>query len=458
MRGRLGALAGLALAVLYGCAERPLTLQGLLGGGQGRPIPTTPAPAAPILAPTPPAPPVPPPVQPPPPRPEVTAAAPAEGVRLVPPPGAGAPFKVALLLPLSGPAAAIGNSFLEAAQLAVLDLADDRFVLLPYDSTGTPAGAARAGEAAIAEGAKLILGPLFGAEASAVRPAARNAGVSVISFSNDQSVAGDGIFVMGFLPQPEVQRVTQFAIRRGIKRFAVFAPRDALGNAAAEALKAVAERERASVAKIEMYDPALPDLAPLVRRFADYDRRHSQLPSQRPQLTAPGQQTAQGAGDLGFDALLVPEAGEKLKALAPLFPANDIDPRSTRLLGLAPQWDDASLAAEPALKGGWYAAPPPELRSDFEARFEAAFRHPPPRLATLAYDATALAAVLAKLSGAPDFSADTIAQDAGFAGLDGIFRFRRNGLNERGFAILEIGDRERHVIDPAPETFQPVTN
>jgi len=284
---------------------------------------------------------------------------------------------------------------------------------------------------------------LFGVEASAVRPVARGAGINVISFSNDQTVAGDGVFVMGFLPQPEVQRVVTFTLRRGIKRFAVFAPRDALGNAAAESLRAAVERERASVAKVDMYDPALPDLAPLVRRFTDYDRRHAQSPPQR---------------DIGFDALLLPDGGDRLKALAPMLPSNDIDSRQIRLLGLAPQWDDVALASQPALIGSWYAAPPPQFRSEFETRFEAAFRHSPPRLATLAYDATALAAVLAKLGTTPDFSEAAIAQDVGFAGLDGIFRFRRNGLNERGFAILEIGDRERRVVDPAPETFQAVTD
>jgi ABC-type branched-subunit amino acid transport system substrate-binding protein len=252
------------------------------------------------------------------------------------------------------------------------------------------------------------------------------------------------VFIMGFLPQPEVQRIGSFALRRGIKRFAVFAPRDALGSAAAESLKQVAERERAGVAKIEMYDPALSDLAPLVRRFTDYDRRHAQAAPQR---------------DLGFDALLMPDGGERLKTLAPLLAENDVDPKRIRLLGLAPQWDDPAVVAEPALVGAWYAAPPPEYRADFEQRYEAAFRHRPPRLATLAYDATALAAVLAKLAtGEADFSPAAMAQDSGFAGLDGIFRFRANGLNERGYAILEIGERERRVIDPAPETFQAITN
>lgn len=346
-----------------------------------------------------------------------------------PPVVAGAKLRVGLLLPLSGANNALGNALLDAAQMALFDVADDRLELMPHDTQGTPQGAADAASAALAEGAKLIIGPLLAAEVGAVKSVAHAADVPVLAFSTSTALAGDGTYLLGFLPREEIERVAAFAHAKGVDRFAVLAPRTPYGEIAVEALRAAAQKSGATLARIDYYDPATQDLTPLVKRFAA------------------------AAGD--FEALLLPEGGARLRRLAPLLPYFDVDPEKVHFLGTG-LWDEPGIGAEPALNGGWYAAPAPAARVDFEKRFRELYHHVPPRLATLAYDATALAAVLAHGENGPDFSADAITNPSGFAGVDGIFRLRADGLVQRGLAVLEVHKTGNTVTDPAPETFQPV--
>jgi branched-chain amino acid transport system substrate-binding protein len=218
------------------------------------------------------------------------------------------------------------------------------------------------------------------------------------------------------------------------------------------------------VTRTETYDPTSADLAPTLRRLADAERRSTALANEKKQYEGKTDEVSrqalrrleglQGQGDIGFDALLLPEGGDRLRTLAPLLPTYDVDPKTVRILGTV-LWDDPTLANEPSLRGAWYVAPPPEGRAEFEAAYEKTYQRKPPRLASLAYDLVALAAVLAKLDARPDFSRTALIQSTGFAGVDGLFRFLPDGRSERGYAILEIGDRQRRVVDPAPESFAP---
>ena len=446
-------MAGLAL--LLGACGGPGTVANPFGGQQARPPAPfgQPLPMQPLMAP---------------PGPLPTPIQPAPQIVLTPPPGMGDQPKVALLLPLSGRDAALGQQLQEAAELAMFDAADERFTLLPLDTGGTPDGAREAAGKAVALGARLILGPLFGSEAQAVAPVARAAGINVVTFSNDQSIAGDNLFVFGFLPRPQVDRVVGYAAGKGAKRFALLAPRGGFGDTVSDELQKAARANRAQVTRSETYESSAGDLSPTVRRFADFERRSTALANERKQYEGKTDEVSrqalrrleglQGQGDIGFDALLMPEGGDRLRSLAPLLSVYDIDPKSVRLLGTV-LWDDPALASEPSLRGAWFAAPPPEGRAEFEASYETTFRRKPPRLATLAYDLVALAAVLAKIDAKPDFGRTALTQSTGFAGVDGLFRFLPDGRSERGYAILEISDRQRRVVDPAPESFAaPLTN
>lgn len=431
-----------------------------MGGAQQEPprqqtatVPA-PAPTAPVTA-------VPPPVTPAPPPASVVTLQPMP--ELEPP----SPTRVALLLPLTGPHAGLGAALLDAAQLALFELAGDDLVLLPRDTQGTPEGAQRAAAEVIEEGASLILGPVFAASVSAVGPAARASGVNVVAFSTDSSVAGEGVFIMGFLPPAEVERVVAFAHAQGESRFAALVPNSPYGYAVVEELQRAAASRGAVVTRVEFYGADADATAEVVRRLARYDQRRDALLRQKRELEGKDDEISRQAlkrlgrletiGEVGFDALMLADGGATLLAVVPLLPYYDIDPAEVRMLGTG-LWDDPAILKELALVGGWFAAPPPDKRAAFEERYQATYGRPPARLATLAYDAMALAAVLARAEGGPDFSVPALTAPNGFAGRDGIFRFHVDGVVERGLAVLEVTPEGFRVVSPAPESFAPLTD
>jgi len=394
-------------------------------------------------------------------------ATPSLGAATEPPPivplKLGSAVRVALLVPLSGPNARLGQAMLNAAQMALFDFSDARFELLVHDTEGTPEGAMSAAGLAIGDGASVILGPLLGPSVRSVAPMARAAGVTVIGFSSDRTITGDGVYTMGFFPEAEVVRVVDHAAARGLTRFAALAPNDAYGMAVVETLKQRAAALGVAVARVQFYDPDGDDFSPVVRELGDYDSRRQALLDQRQQLGETDSDIARRAlarleklqtiGELPFDALLLADGGKRLLAIAALLPFYDIDPNKVRMLGTG-QWDLPGLGTEPALLGGWYAGPPAQARAEFMAQYRETYGGDPHRLATLAYDATALAAVLSRAEGGPDFSTATLTSKSGYWGRDGVFRFLRDGTVERGLAVLEIEARGLKVISPAPESFE----
>ena len=379
----------------------------------------------------------------------------------------GGPVKVGVLLPLSGPNATIGKAMLDAAQMALFDVGDKELQLLPRDTQGTPQGAAEAAQAVLNEGARFLIGPLLAGEVEQVKPIAKAANVRVLAFSTATQLAGDGTYLMGFLPKEEVSRVVAYAHQKGMTKFAALAPNSAYGQIAVEALKAAVDVQGSVVTQVEFYDPQATDVAPSIRRLAEYEKRRASLAAQRKQLEAAGDDASKAAlqrmaaqttsGDADFDALLIPEGVARLKTLAPLLPYYDLDPARVKFLGTG-LWDEPGLASEPALVGAWYAAAPLAQRRDFERRYQQLYGSRPVRLATLGYDAAALAAVLAREEKGPDFSDAALTNPSGFAGLDGIFRLRADGLVQRGLAVMEIQRNGSPVVGPAAETFEQFTN
>ncbi len=376
------------------------------------------------------------------------------------------PVSVALLLPLSGPSAELGAAMLDAAQMALFEIGAERLLLLPRDSGGTPEDARRAAADALADGAALILGPLFSGSVAAVSPLAKAAGVNVVAFSSDRRVAEPGIFIMGFLFDEQLGRVIRFAIERGLGRFAALAPASHYGETVVQELRKVTAATGSTIVDAVFY-PAdgeeASEIAAIVRGLANYDARRKALLAQRRWLTKRNDDVSRQAlrrlerfdtlGGTHFDAVLLPEGGARLLTIAPLLAYYDVTASEARLLGTS-QWEEelAALTQEPALVGGWFAAPPPESRADFEERYEALYGQPPPRLATLAYDAVALAGALVRLPGGPNFSADVLTGRYGFRGVDGHFRFAPDGTNERGLAVLEVTPDGIVTVSAAPES------
>jgi ABC-type branched-subunit amino acid transport system substrate-binding protein len=354
-------------------------------------------------------------------------------------PPAGGPVRVALLVPLSGANADLGKAMLEAAQLALFTTASEWLTLVPRDTAGTAQGAANAARSAIADGAKLLLGPLLAAEVEAVKPIARDAKINVIAFSTATQLAGGNVFLMGFQPRQEVVREVSLARDKGLSRFAALAPNSQYGHLMADALRDAATAGGGSVVKVEYLDPRAADPSAAVKRL---------LGGASP---AAGASPPPAPASAAFDALLLPEGGAQLKQIARQLREAGLDPAQVRLLGSG-LWDDPSIAGESALDGGWFAASPPEPRREFESRFQTTYGHPAPRLASLAFDAAALAAVLGK-SGEP-FSQEAILNPSGFTGVDGLFRFTAQGLVQRGLAVIEIEPQGNIVVSPAPQNLQ----
>jgi len=375
--------------------------------------------------------------------------------------------RVALLLPLSGPNVELGQAMLNAAQLAMFNFADKKFELLVHDTRGTPQGASQAASASIGDGASMILGPLLAASVRAVAPLAQAANIPVAAFSSDRSVVGNGTYTMGFLPSAEIWRIVAYAQSKGIQRFAALAPNNVYGETVIGALEAAVAANGGIVTRVQNYDPSSKDFSPAIRQLADYDIRREALLKQRKELENIDNEVSQRAlkrleqlqtiGDLPFDALLLVAGGEVLISIAALLPFYDIDPKKIRMLGTG-QWDVLGLGAEPALIDGWFAAPSPIARVNFMNNYKAIYGSDAPRLATLAYDATALAAVLGRGDSGPDFSIKAITKPSGFWGRDGIFRFLLNGITERGLAVMKVGRRHSEVLSSAPETFQTQIN
>jgi hypothetical protein len=394
--------------------------------------------------------------------------------------------RVALLLPFSasaGAARAESENILNAAELALFERAGDGVVLLPKDTGGTPAGARAAAQAALADGADLILGPLFSGAVAAAGEVAAAEDVPLIAFSTDATVAGGNVFLLSFPPDEEVRRVTEYAMAQGATRFAFAGPATAYGQVAYAAYAEVIEQafgpdplpERVFVPR------PLPDDAPdgaepqlVEREFetglvteAFYDGGISAMTEAAARLASAGIESldpAQAATMSGanwtpppgsaFQVLLLPEGGDRLRMLAPVMLYEDIDPLLVKFIGTG-LWLNPDLAREPALAHGWFAGPEPEARARFEAVYQEIFNESASRLAGLGYDAASLAALMA--SEGQGFSAERLTDPEGFLGVDGLFRFRENGTIERGLAVYTIRGGGFRVLDPAPDQFGEMT-
>ncbi len=245
------------------------------------------------------------------------------------PPPAAAPIAgdkvpVALLLPLSGPSAALGRAMLDAAQMALFEIPDNRVALLVRDSGGTGPKAVAAAQSAVSAGARLIIGPLLSPEIEAVKPLMQGTGIAVIAFSTAAQLAGNGTWLLGFDPRQEIERVVAYAHAHGRDRFAALAPQGAYGDIAVAALRDATQLAGASIGRIARYDPAAPSYNESVESFA--------------------------AGGADFDAALLPEGGARLKTLAPLLPYYGVDPDQVKLLGTG-LWADSTIGTGARTRG-----------------------------------------------------------------------------------------------------------
>lgn len=392
---------------------------------------------------------------------------------------------VAILLPLGHEnkgVARTAQDLLDAAQLAMFDTDDIKLHLIVKDTSGKPAEAARAASQAIEEGAQIIIGPLFGTSTQAIAPIVRAANIPTLSFSNDRANTADGVWLLGFLPEQNIAQVVMETVASGRTRFAALIPENAYGARVESIFPQLVAEYGGELVRLEYYPAEAKAMFDPVKRLANYDARKQAVTEEKQRLleqaldmlppktdparafdmladAAPELVAAHEAlekidtlGEVPFDAVFMPEGGFALRNLSPLLPYFDVNPRNVKFIGTG-LWDDASLSREPSLKGGWFAAPDPKAWARFETRYRANYKKRPRRIATLAYDAVSLVAVLARLNNATPFSTAALTDPNGFRGVDGIFRLTPDGLNERGLAVQEIGQRRNLIITPAPASF-----
>jgi branched-chain amino acid transport system substrate-binding protein len=332
------------------------------------------------------------------------------------------PVRVGMILPLTqnGAPSPIGASMRNAAQLAISDSGSTAITLMIQDDHSTPDAAAQAAQSELGAGAQLILGPVFANDVRTASAAAKSAGRPMIAFSTDVTVAAPGVYLLSFLIQGYVDRVLQYAMSNGKKSFGILAPQNDYGNVAAQRFQEMAGNVNAQVVVTARYSSG-------------------QI------ATAAGQIAAAQ----GIDAVFIPEQADAMPAVASALATANV---KTQFLGTG-VWNDPRVLKLPQMQGAWFSAPDNSGFDAFAQRYKAKFSSDPVRLATLAYDAVTLAAALARNGGPDSFNQAALTNISGFNGADGVFRFKADGTNERGLAVMEIADDGAKVISPAPRSF-----
>jgi ABC-type branched-subunit amino acid transport system substrate-binding protein len=353
------------------------------------------------------------PVAPPPHAPVITApgALPEDQAR----------HRIALLVPLTGPNAAVGQSIANAAALALADTGGKDLRITNYD---TAPGAAAAAAKALADGNRLVLGPLLADDVRAVATAAAAARVQVIGFSNDATITNDNVWLLGFSPAQSIDRVVRYAKSRGLTRFAGLIPQGVYGRNAAGLLIRSAEAAGGTVVAMQNYDRTPASLQAAIAKLAK----------------------------VKYDALLIADSGRIAVRTAPLI-RKDAGP-SVRLLGTELWNAEPGLNAAPAMAGAWFASVDDSMFGQLANRYRTRYGRSPYRLASLGYDAVLLTVRVARdwKPGDP-FPVDKLTDEGGFAGVDGAFRFSSGHVAERALAVHQIGTGGATAVSPAPKAF-----
>jgi ABC-type branched-subunit amino acid transport system substrate-binding protein len=354
------------------------------------------------------------------------------------PPAAGPPepatalgtgkVRAALLLPLSanGSPGVAAQSMRNAAELALSEFNAPNVQLLVKDDGGTFQGGQQATEAALSEGAEIILGPLLGPAVAGAGQTARARNVPVIGFSSDATVATRGVYLLSFLPESDVDRVIDYAASRGKRSFAALIPENAYGNVVDAAFRQAVTRNNGRVAALERYPADAARVQETVRRI--------------------GPALAQA------DALFIPGEPEAVLPVAQALATEGVNIKRLQLLGTGP-WDDQRVYSDSTLQNGWFAAPESSGFRSFSTRYRTRYGQDPLRAATLSYDAVSLVAALVKTQGPQRFSDQVLASPSGFSGIEGIFRFRPDGGNDRGLSIMRVTPSGPQPVSPAPKAF-----
>ena len=349
--------------------------------------------------------------------------------------------RIAIILPFSARSERLraeAGSMMKAAELSLFDLDSDEILLIALDSGGTASGARQAAKDAVSKGAEMILGPVLSGSVKATGEEARRAGVPVVGFSTDTTVAGKNVYLLSFPPEAEVKRITEFVGNAGATKFAFLGPTSAYGRRVLGAYRSYVDEIGGTIEGVETYagnditvmqDPA----ERIAKLYADPINAAKAEDAQLP--------------DPAYHAILLPEGGTQLRSLAPLLTYFDDSLREVQLIGTG-LWNRDEVAREPAINGGVFAAPDQEAKALFTAQFDAAYGEEPSTLASLAYDAVNIASFV--VSTGSKNSKKVLTDPAGFYGVDGLVRFNPDGTPDRGLAVYQVRNGRFSIVSPAP--------
>ncbi len=344
------------------------------------------------------------------------------------------PVPVALLLPAGGGAAGdeiLARDLKQAADMAVADLGGSVRIDLRVYNAGSDAGmAAQMAQQAVADGAAIILGPVYGESANAAGAAVRDKGVNVLSFSNNADIAGGNVFILGPTYRNAAARLAGYAGRQGKGSILIAQDQTPQGEAGRRAIEAAAGRSGARIVGTVPFEYSGPGVTAAIPTIVS---------------------TAKSSGANAL--FLTADTAGALPLLAGTLPQAGLGSGAIQYVGLT-RWDiPPGTLNLPGLQGGWFAYPDADPYLKFKSRYLAAYGSEPNLIAGLAYDGIAAIGALVK-SGRPDpFSAASLTQGAGFAGVHGIFRLRADGTNERGLAVAQVRNGTFVILDPAPRSF-----
>lgn len=340
------------------------------------------------------------------------------------------PNKIALLLPQSSSnGAAIATSLRNATQIALEDTDQNVVTIQIYDTKGTSEGAANAALQAINDGSQVIIGPVFSHSVKSVRQVTTGRNIPVLAFSTDASAAGGNVFLMSFLPKQTITRVLDYAARKNKKSIAAVLPQNAYGGLTEAALRESGSSLGIRPTAIMTYQPNQSDMKKVMKDVASVTGGFRPVSS----------------------AILFSDTSKAMRTLASQFQPNDIQKKNIQILGSG-LWYDPLIWQISALNGAWFASPDPKSWEGFRSDYKTKFNTEPMRVSTLAYDATSLVVALTKVTNG-NITKQTLLNSAGFNGIDGLFRFLPNGLNERSFAILQIKNGAVSVIEHGAKKF-----
>lgn len=341
--------------------------------------------------------------------------------------------QVALLVPAgSGQAsdALLAKSLENAARMAMADLSNVQVDLRVYQTAGSPAQAAAQAQKAVAEGAQVILGPVFAQEANAAGVAVAPTGVNVLSFSNNPDIAGNNVFVLGSTFDNTAKRLAAFAVKQGKGKVMIVHDRNTAGDLGKAAIDRGVRAAGGSVVAV-----------------GSYEFSQNGVVGAAPTI-------AKTARDTGAQSVfLTADSAGALPLVSQLLADNGLSAANAQFIGLT-RWDiPTATLGLPGVQGGWFALPDPALYAQFQSRYSAAYGEPPHPIAGLAYDGIAAVGALTRSGLKGPLPKASLTQGAGFVGVNGIFRLRSDGHNERGLAIAQIKGGQATIIDSAPRSF-----